>query len=68
METVFSSEWDKFAKTYASNFGELAHGDITKISAHDIPDHDILLAGFPCWFFKSRIKKWYFRYKGDNVF
>lgn len=46
---VFSSEWDKFAqKTYEANFGEIPHGDITKISTSDIPDHDILLAGFPC--------------------
>ena len=46
---VFSSEWDKFAKeTYASNFGETPAGDITKISTSEIPEHDILLAGFPC--------------------
>ena len=48
-ECVFSSEWDKFAqKTYKVNFGEQPHGDITKIDAHDIPDFDILLGGFPC--------------------
>lgn len=46
---VFSSEWDKFAKkTYEANFGEIPFGDITKIKANEIPDHDILLAGFPC--------------------
>lgn len=46
---VFSSEWDKFAKkTYEANFGEIPFGDITKIEASEIPDHDILLAGFPC--------------------
>ena len=46
---VFSSEWDKNAqKTYFANFGEVTAGDITKISELDIPDHDILLAGFPC--------------------
>jgi len=50
-ECVFTSEWDRFAQvTYAANFPD-AHpinGDITKIDAADIPDHDVLLAGFPC--------------------
>lgn len=46
---VFSSEWDSAAcRTYASNFGEVPFGDITKIDASFIPSHDILLAGFPC--------------------
>lgn len=46
---VFSSEWDGFAKkTYEANFGEIPFGDITEIEADEIPDHDILLAGFPC--------------------
>jgi DNA (cytosine-5)-methyltransferase 1 len=46
---VFSSEWDKFAQqTYKSNFGEFPFGDITKIDADAIPNHDILFAGFPC--------------------
>lgn len=46
---VFSSEWNKFAqKTYEANFGEVPFGDITRISERIIPDHDVLLAGFPC--------------------
>lgn len=46
---VFSSEWDKFSKqTYEANFGEVPFGDITQISEKEIPDHDILLGGFPC--------------------
>jgi DNA (cytosine-5)-methyltransferase 1 len=48
---VFTSEWDSYAqKTYAENFGDghPLNGDITKIEARDIPDHDVLLAGFPC--------------------
>ncbi len=46
---MFSSEWDEYAKkTYLANFGVLPQGDITKINADEIPDHDILVAGFPC--------------------
>ena len=46
---VFSSEWDKYSqKTYAANFNELPHGDITQIPEHEIPKFDVLLAGFPC--------------------
>jgi len=46
---VFSSEFDKHAQqTYAKNHGDFPFGDITKISPELIPDHDILLAGFPC--------------------
>ena len=49
---VFTSEWNPFAqRTYLANFPESAHtlnGDITKVDERDIPDHDVLLAGFPC--------------------
>ncbi|MBX9782110.1 MAG: DNA (cytosine-5-)-methyltransferase [Chitinophagaceae bacterium] len=46
---VFTSEWDAYSKkTYEANFGEVPFGDITKIKETEIPDHDILLGGFPC--------------------
>lgn len=48
---AYTSEWNEFSQeTYRVNFGmehEIA-GDITQVAAEDIPDHDVLLAGFPC--------------------
>mgnify|MGYP003302756315 CR=1 FL=1 len=46
---VFSSEIDKYAKkTYKENFNDIPYGDIKDIHESNIPDHDILLGGFPC--------------------
>ena len=46
---VYSSEWNKYsAETYEANFGDKPDGDITKVDASTIPDHEILVAGFPC--------------------
>ena len=57
-QCVFSSEFDEDAcKTYEANFGEHPSGDITKIEAADIPDFDVLLAGFPCQSFSIIGKK-----------
>lgn len=49
-DIVFSSEIDKHATaSYLSNFiDNNLNGDITKINEKDIPDHDLLVAGFPC--------------------
>jgi DNA (cytosine-5)-methyltransferase 1 len=46
---VFTSEWDKSAqKTYFANFGEMPFGDITQVNESEVPNHDVLIAGFPC--------------------
>ena len=46
---VYSNEWNKYSQqTYFANFGEQPDGDITKVDAASIPDHDVLVAGFPC--------------------
>ncbi len=46
---VYSNEWNKYCQqTYFANFGEQPDGDITKVDARSIPNHDILVAGFPC--------------------
>lgn len=50
-ECIFTSEWNDFSKkTYVTNFGEKHEfiGDIVKHDERDIPDHDVLVAGFPC--------------------
>lgn len=59
VKSVYSSEWDKFSqKTYYANFGEHPAGDITKVNEKDIPDHDILVAGFLARHFLRQAKKW----------
>ena len=70
VNVVFSDEFNPFSqKTYRANFGELPAGDITKISEESIPDHDILVGGFPCQAFsQAGLKKGFDDVRGTMFF
>ena len=46
---LYTSEWNKYSQqTYETNHGDRPEGDITKVDAAGMPEHDVLVAGFPC--------------------
>jgi DNA (cytosine-5)-methyltransferase 1 len=67
---VMSSEWDKFSQiTYAANFNENPFGDITKIKEDDIPQFNVVMAGFPCQpFSNAGLKKGFNDTRGTLFF
>jgi DNA (cytosine-5)-methyltransferase 1 len=76
---VWASEWDKHARmTYEANFkmkcpqlfeNDLFAGDITKVNPQDIPNFDILTAGFPCQpFSQAGLKKGFEEVRGTLFF
>lgn len=71
VKCVMTSEIDKFAvQTYQANYdNEPVMGDITKIEIDDVPEHDILLAGFPCQpFSQAGLKKGFLDTRGTLFF
>lgn len=69
MYLVLNGE-NKFAQiTYASNYGDVPKGDITQISTQEIPEHDILIGGFPCQAFsQAGLKKGFEDTRGTMFF
>ncbi|GIW70271.1 MAG: hypothetical protein KatS3mg101_1018 [Patescibacteria group bacterium] len=67
---IYSNKWDKYASAiYRKHWGEIDTRDIRTVNPDEIPDHDLLCAGFPCQAFSVAGKRLRFEgHQRDSLF